>query len=205
MCKIALSISLLLIPMALSAQFKTAEDFFHGGAQLYINGKKEAAKREIVTGLNLYPRDPQLNGLAQLIKQEEQQQQQQQNQKQDQSKQEQNQQKQNQSQQQKSEQKQSEQSKQDQQKQDQQKQEQQQQQQAAQAQEKKDQQPAQGSAGEKKDHLEDKDQEQAAYAAGQMSPEQAEQLLDAQKGEEQLLQFKAPDKPRDPNRPVRDW
>lgn len=198
MYKKALSISLLLIPLALPAQFKTAEDFFHGGAQLYINGKKEAAKQEIVTGLNLYPRDSRLNGLAQLIKEEEQQkQQQQQNQKQDQSKQDQSQQKQSQSRQQKSEQKQSEQSKQEQQ--------QQQQQQAAQAQEKKDQQQAQGSAGEKKDHPEDKEQEQAAYAAGQMSPEQAEQLLDAQKGEEQLLQFKAPDKPRDPNRPTRDW
>ena len=44
-----------------------------------------------------------------------------------------------------------------------------------------------------------------AYAAGQMTPEQAEQLLDAQKDEEQVLQLKPEAKPQDRNRPFKDW
>jgi len=37
-----------------------------------------------------------------------------------------------------------------------------------------------------------------------MTPDEAKRLLDAQKGDEQLLQFKPPDK-HNPNRPVKDW
>jgi hypothetical protein len=39
----------------------------------------------------------------------------------------------------------------------------------------------------------------------QMTPDQAQQLLDAQKGEEQLLPVKPEGKPTDPNRPMKDW
>lgn len=38
-----------------------------------------------------------------------------------------------------------------------------------------------------------------------MTPEQARQLLDAQKGDEQMLTMKPEDKPRDTSRPFRDW
>jgi hypothetical protein len=38
-----------------------------------------------------------------------------------------------------------------------------------------------------------------------MTPEEAKRLLDARKGDEQLLQWKPPEKPRDNSRPVKDW
>lgn len=70
---------------------------------------------------------------------------------------------------------------------------------------KQDQQQA-SQASPQKDKSDEKDQKDAAaYALGQMTPEQAEQLLDAQKGEEQVLQFKPADKPRDRTRPIKDW
>jgi Ca-activated chloride channel homolog len=54
-----------------------------------------------------------------------------------------------------------------------------------------------------------KDQEQeaeaAAMAAGQMTPQQARQLLDAQKNDEMMLPAKPPQKPLDRNKPLRDW
>jgi hypothetical protein len=42
-------------------------------------------------------------------------------------------------------------------------------------------------------------------AAGQMTPEEANRLLDAQKGDEQILQMKPPGKPPDSQAPVKDW
>ena len=44
-----------------------------------------------------------------------------------------------------------------------------------------------------------------ALAAGQMTPEQAQQLLDAQKGQELLLPIKPTGKPVDRSRPFKDW
>ena len=38
-----------------------------------------------------------------------------------------------------------------------------------------------------------------------MTPEEAKRLLDAQKDDEQLLQMKPQEKPRDTSRPVKDW
>jgi len=81
--KLALIISLFVAPLCLAAQ--TAEDYFHGGAQYYIWGDKAKATNQIYTGLQKFPTDPLLNGLAELLKKEEQKQQQQQN-KQDQDK-----------------------------------------------------------------------------------------------------------------------
>jgi Ca-activated chloride channel homolog len=84
--------------------------------------------------------------------------------------------------------------------------EQQQQQQQAQEQQKKQQQANQASA-QPKDKSDEKDpQEGKAYAEGQMTPQQAQQLLDAQKGDEQMLPPEKPNqKPPDSNRPIRDW
>ena len=52
----------------------------------------------------------------------------------------------------------------------------------------------------------EKEQEPAsAQAVAQMTPEQAKQLLDAQKAEEQILPPSATGKPTDRTRPIRDW
>jgi len=198
--RLLLSISLLVAPVCFAAD--KAGDYFHRGAQFYIWGKKQEAKNEVVTGLKLFPDDVQLNGLAGLLKkEEEEQQQQQQNQQQqdqqkDQSKQDQNQQQQ--------------QSQQDQPKNDsaqqkqQQKQEQQQQKPKPSPDEQKKQQQAAQQADKSKDDSEPKEREEA-YAAGKMTPEQARQLLDSQKGEEMMLPVKPEGKPTDRRRPVRDW
>ena len=143
----------------------------------------------------------QQNKSDQQKNQDKQQQQQQQQQQSDQNKQ-------DQSQQQQADQKQSEQ-KQDASQQQQQKQEDQRQQQAAQSQEQKDKQQEQqqqaGQAGQKGDKSDEQNMEEAAAKAGQMTPEQARQLLDAQKGDEQVLQLKPEGKPVDRSKPVRDW
>ncbi len=90
---------------------------------------------------------------------------------------------------------------------EQQKKEQEQQQAANQSQEQKQKeqqaQQAQAQPSEQPDEKEKKDA--AAYAAGQMTPEQAEQLLDAQKGDEKMLQLKQEQKPVDRSRPIKDW
>jgi hypothetical protein len=38
-----------------------------------------------------------------------------------------------------------------------------------------------------------------------MSPEQAQRLLDAQKGDEQFLQLKPKNSTESPNKPIKDW
>jgi Ca-activated chloride channel family protein len=140
-------------------------------------------------------------------KNQNQDQQQQQNQQNDQSKQDQNQQQQQQGQQQKGQQSQSG-EKQDSSKQNQQnqqaRQDQQQQQAAKQSQDQKqDQQQASQASGQQNEDQQDKDQQ--AYAKGEMTPEQARQLLDAQKGDEKVLALKPEDKPVDRSKPFRDW
>src|SRR6266571_2831697 len=94
----------------------------------------------------------------------------------------------------------------------QQKPEQQEQQQANQPREQKDKQPQdqqqpQPSAGQPKDESGEKKGEEpaAAHAAGQMTPEQAQQLLDAQKNEEMVLPAKPTGPPADRSRPSKDW
>ena len=91
--------------------------------------------------------------------------------------------------------------------QDQQKKQEEQQQAAKQSeQQKQDQQQAQQQAGQPKDKSDEKEQEAtAAQAAGQMTQEQAQQLLDIQKGEEQMLPIKPTGKPEDRTRPIKDW
>jgi Ca-activated chloride channel family protein len=166
-----ISLSLLLFAwQKTGAQLAPAQDFFNGGAQLYISNNIPAALSRVQTGLQLYPDDEKLKKLEQLLKQQQQQQQQQKNQQQ------QNQQSQQNSQQQ--------------QKQDQQKQDQQQQQQ-------------QQSSAQKKEG--DKQEEAQPVQAGQITPEEAKRLLDAQKDNEQLLRMKPEEKPRDMSHPVRDW
>ena len=200
--RLLLSLSLLLACQKVCAQLAPADDFFNGGAQLYISNNVPAALERVELGLKTYPDDVKLKKLEQLLKQQQQQQQQnqqQQNQQNQQQQQKQDQQKKQQQQKQQS----SQQNSQDQQKQDEQKQNQ--------ADQKKDeqqkQQEQQKASAQKKDG-EKQDQQEAEgqpVKEGQMTPEDAKRLLDAQKSDEQLLQWKPPEKPRNTLRPVRDW
>jgi Ca-activated chloride channel family protein len=131
---------------------------------------------------------------------------------QNQQQQQQNQQKKDQQQQQQAQQKQSEEKKDSAQQEQQKKQSEQQQQQAAKrSQEQKEkqqqeQQQAKQSPEQPKDKGDEKEQEAAAaHAAGQMTPQQAQQLLDAQKGDEQMLPPQPTGKPVDRSRPIKDW
>jgi Ca-activated chloride channel family protein len=191
--RLLISLSVLLIAAPrLCAQLAPAEDFFNSGAQLYISNNIPLAKEQVEMGLKLYPDDEKLKKLEELLKQQQQQNQQQQNQ--------QNQQKQDQqqSQQQKSDSQKNQQQKesQDQQKRDEQKQ----------AEQKKT--DEEKKAEQQKADAEKKDEQKGEgqpLAAGQMTPEEAKRLLDAQKGNEQFLQLKPQDKPQDSRRLVKDW
>ncbi len=83
----------------------------------------------------------------------------------------------------------------------------QQQQQAAKQDEDKKEQPqqAQQSPEQPKEGDEKEQEAAAAQAAGQMTPQQAEQLLDTQKGDEQMLPVQPTGKPVDRSRPIKDW
>ena len=93
----------------------------------------------------------------------------------------------------------------------QQKKQQEQQQAANQSQEQKEkqqqeQQQAKQPPEQPKDKGDEKEQEAAAaQAAGQMTPQQARQLLDAQKSDEQMLPPQPASKPADRSRPIKDW
>jgi Ca-activated chloride channel family protein len=76
-------------------------------------------------------------------------------------------------------------------------------QQKKQDQQKQNQKP-QPSPGEPKDKEQQPQQQEQTYAPGQMTPQQAKQLLDAQKGDEKMLPVR-PVKPSDPSRRLRDW
>jgi Ca-activated chloride channel family protein len=71
------------------------------------------------------------------------------------------------------------------------------------AEQKKKEEQAQQSSGKPDDK--EKQEGQQTFAVGQMTPQQAQQLLDAQKGQEMILPVKPEGKPRDPNKPLRDW
>jgi Ca-activated chloride channel homolog len=170
-----------LLLASLVAHAQTAEDFFDSGAQLYISNNIPAALEKTENGLKLYPDDVKLKKLEELLKQQQQSQnsqsqKQQQNQKSNSQK--------NQSQQ-NSQQKQNQQS----QNQSGQKQQQQEQHDASQSQEKSN---------------EEKQQAEAAQS-GAMTAQEAKQLLNAQKGDEQFLTLKPKEKPENQNQPVKDW
>jgi Ca-activated chloride channel family protein len=185
--RLLISLSVLLIAaQKISAQLAPAEDFINTGAQLYISNNVPAALERVEMGLKTYPDDEKLKKLEELLKQNQQQQNQQ-------------------NQQQQSQQDQKQQDKKDQQPKPDQKQQQDQKQNSDQKkdEEQKQQQQKIDSSDKQKD--EQKEQQGQPVKAGEMTPEEAKRLLDAQKGNEQLLQMKPQDKPRDPNRPVKDW
>jgi Ca-activated chloride channel family protein len=188
-----ISLSLLLLAWQnAGAQLAPADDFFNSGAQLYISNNIPAALESTEAGLRQYPNDEKLKKLYELLKQQQQSQSQSQQNQQDQSQQQKSDGQQNQQQQ---KQQSSANNSQDQQKQNQsgqQKAEQQKQQQAS----------AQKKEGDKQDQ---QNAEGQPVQPGQMTPEEAKRLLDAQKGDEQVLQWKPQGKPEDQNRPVKDW
>jgi Ca-activated chloride channel family protein len=159
------------------AQLLPADDFFNGGAQLYISNNIPAALERTESGLKFYPDDVKLKKLEELLKQQQQQQSQSQQNSNGQQNQQQNQQ-------------QSQQNSQNQKKDDQQKQSEQQKS------------PAEKKDGQKPD---DKNAEGQPVQPGQMTPEEAKRLLDAQKDNEQTLTLKPKGKPESSNRPVKDW
>jgi hypothetical protein len=195
---ISLSCLLLLAGQRAGAQLAPADDFFHSGARFYISNSIPQAKEVVEQGLKLYPDDKKLKELEALLNQQQQQQNQQQNQ------QNQQQQQQSKSDQQK---KQDQQQSQDQQKQDEQKKDQSEQKKDDQQKQQDEQKKAQADKDKdkNKDDQPDKKEEAQPVKPGEMTPEEAKHLLDAQKGGEQLLQLKPPEKPRNNSRPVKDW
>jgi Ca-activated chloride channel family protein len=174
-----LPLLLLFIAQKVCAQLLPADDFFNGGAQLYISNNIPAALEKTENGLKLYPNDEKLKKLEELLKQQQQSQssQSQQNQQNQQSQK-------NQTQQQAQN--------------NQQPQNQQDQNQSGQKKE-DDQKPQQQKPSDEKKNGENQP------VAGQMTPEEAKQLLDAQKGNEQVLQLKPQGKPENQNRSFKDW
>jgi Ca-activated chloride channel family protein len=187
--RLRLLISISLLALALQKVCaQSADDFFHGGAQAYLTNNTEFAKDQVAKGLKLYPDDIKLKKLDELLKQQQQQQQNQQNQQnqeQQQQQQKQDQQKQSQSKQDQQKQKSEEQK----QKEEQKKQEQQKQPQPKPGQDKQDEKP------------QPKDQ---PGKPGQMTPEEAKRLLDAQKGDELPLPSNNKDK-NNRDHPLKDW
>jgi hypothetical protein len=179
--RLLVSLSLLLLG-GQAARAQSADEFFHAGAQSYLSNNVAQARVEVDNGLKLFPDDLKLKKLDALLKQQQQ-------------------------------------SKDDQQKQEQDKQEQQQKEQKKQAQkdqqkqdkqdQKDQQQPEQQkkSSGENKEKKDEKDKGKPSQPmqAHAMTPQEAKQLLDAQKGDEQVLQFKPQEKPEQRGRILKDW
>lgn len=167
----------------LSVRAQTAGNFFNSGAQFYISNNIPAALEKTENGLKLYPDDAKLKKLEELLKQQQQQQSQQNQQ-----------QKNNQSQQNKNQQSQQNQS----------------QQQPQNGQQNRTRQEQRKNQAQKQSEQQKQEQQQAAEkqseqkAPNQMTPHEAQRLLDSQKENEQFLQLK-PNVPPQSKQPVEDW
>jgi Ca-activated chloride channel family protein len=183
---------LLLTATAANAQLAPADDFFHGGARHYLSNNIPAALQSVTNGLQLYPEDEKLKKLYELLNQQQQQDQKDQQQdKQDEQKQDQK------KDEKKQDEKKDQQSKDEQQKKDEEKKKQQQDKDKKE-QGKKDQQQAK--PDDKKESGEPKPVE--AHA---MTAQEAKQMLDAQKGDEQVLLFKPEVDPKRHDKKLKDW
>lgn len=187
--QILVSLSLLLLTLS-SAWAQPADEFFHGGAQRYLTNDVPGALEVVTNGLQRFPDDAKLKKLYELLNQQQQQQNQkeQKEQKQDQPT--------------KDEQKQESSKK------DEQKRPDEQKKQSAQDkkdQSKTDQQPKSGDKS--KDQPDEKKEpgEPQQVAAHAMTPQEAKQLLDAQKDDEQVLQFQPQGEPKKRERQLKDW
>src|ERR1041385_3833774 len=169
------SLPVLAQPLALPS----ADEFFHAGAQSYITNNLAGAREQVDAGLKLFPDDIKLKKLDDLLKQQ-QQQQQQDRQKQDQEK--------------------KEQEKKEQQKQDQKDQQDKKDEKKDQKDQQKQEQQQQSKSGGEKDKKDGEKKDAQPMQAHAMTPQEAKQLLDAQKGDEQVLVFRPEEKPERRNR-----
>lgn len=144
---------------------QTADDYFHGGAQSFINADLQTAINQVQNGLTKYPNNPKLNALMEKLQEEKEKQQQQQQQNQQ------------------------EQQNQDQQEQQEQEQNQNQEQEQEQQQEQEEQQQSDGQ-NQKEQNPEEMNPEE--LQSQQISKEDAEKILQAlaQKEKELLKEFK---------------
>ena len=181
--RLLISLSLLLAWQKVCAQLAPAEDFFNGGAQLYISNNVPAALERVEMGLKTYPGDEKLKKLEQLLKQQQQQNQQQQQSQNDQQK------------------------KSDAQKQDQNQQPEQPKRKPSDPKKDEEQKPPEQKkdSGDKPKDEKPEPQQGQLVKPGEMTPEEAKRLLDSQRGNEQLLQLKPENKSPQRQRLVRDW
>jgi len=179
------------------AEAQTPADFFHMGVTNYCRTNIAQARKDVTNGLTLYPHNPWLTNLWELLNQKEQQQQQQQQNK-DKDK----------------DQESKDQQKQDQQKQDEQKKKEEEQkkkeeEQKAADQQKKDGQDKQGQQGspdqQKEENQDEKDGEPQAGKMLRMTPQQAMQLLDMLKGDEKNMPFRPIVRTNRHQRVFKDW
>jgi outer membrane biosynthesis protein TonB len=189
--QIPVSLSLLLLTLS-GAWAQPADEFFHGGAQRYLTNDVPGALEVVTNGLQRFPDDAKLKKLYELLNQQ-QQQQEQKDQKQDQNQ---------------KDQPTKDQQKQELSKKDQQKKPDEQKKQSAQDkkdQSKTDQQPKSGEKPKDKPDDQKESGEPQQVAAHAMTPQEAKQLLDAQKDDEQVLQFQPQGQPKKRERLLKDW
>src|ERR1035437_1080849 len=180
-----ISLSLLLLSWQnAGAQLAPADDFFHSGAQFYLSNNIPEAKKAVGDGLTFYPDDDKLKQLDKLLKQQGQSQQ---------------------NQQQQDKQNQQSQAKPDQQKQDQKDQAEKSSDQKKEDEQKQPEQPKSASENKDGEKPENKNADGQPLGPAQMRQEEAKRLLDSQKCNEQFLQLKPPEKPKDNQRKFKDW
>lgn len=168
------------------AQLLTADEFFHRGAQRFLTNNIPEALEVVTNGLQRFPDDEKLQKLYELLNQ--QQQQNQQNQNQDQQK--------------------DQQDKKNDQQQDQKNQPDKKDQQGKNAPQKKEpdkKEQQNKSAQQDQGKSEDKPGQAQPMEAHAMTPQEAKQLLDAQKGDEQVLIFQPKAEPKNPMKQLKDW
>lgn len=165
----------------------TADEYFHGGAQSYLSNNIPGALEVVTNGLQRFPDDVKLQKLYELLNQQQQQQQQQNQEKQEQQQQQQK----DQPQKPEEQQKQEPQAQQDQPQKD---------APAPQEQDKRESEKSPQKPGDQKPGG-----EMQPAAPREMTPEEAKQLLDAQKGEEQVLIFQPQGEPKSRTKQLKDW
>ncbi len=202
-----ITLTLLLTAVAMAGA-QTPADFFHMGVTNYCRTNIAQARKDVTNGLALYPNNPWLTNLWELLNRKEQQQQKQQNQDKDKDKDQES------KDQQSKDQQQQDQQKQDQQKQDEQKKKEEEQkkkeeEQKAADQKKKEDEAKQGqqdgSDQQKQEGQEDKDGEPQAAKMLRMTPQQAMQLLDMLKGDEKNMPFRPILRTNRQQRVFKDW
>lgn len=172
--KVTILASMLLACLAAFAKMPNPE-YFHNGANFYINGKLLEALQEVQAGLEQNPADPKLNALLQKIQEALKNQQPQQQEQQEQNEQEQ-----------------------------QQDQQQQQQQQEQQEEQQQEEQEKRGQPGEE-DQQQQEQQPQPAENQQELSKEDAERILSALENQEKKALQNLKKKPTGIKRSAKDW